>query len=165
MQFLMVGASFGGYISRYLLNEYTEQVKGLFLLYPLVTPNLTDANIEKDVVENKNKVTYSEDRRLSIQSKLNASIQDTNFIFLNNLKEQLQQHDINVVTQYFDKPVCILTGRQDSDVGYQDAFKLMEFFPKATYCILDNASHNLQLEQEELFKIFVNDWLVRVNNR
>jgi pimeloyl-ACP methyl ester carboxylesterase len=163
-QFLIVGASFGGYISRYLLNEYAEQVKGLFLLYPLVTPNLSDANIEEDVVNKKNKVRYKEERKLFIQRKLNVSIKDTDFMFLKNLKEQFQQHDINVLTPYFDKPVCILVGRQDADVGYRDAFKLIEFFPKATFCVLDNASHNLHLEQKELFEIFVNDWLVRVNN-
>jgi pimeloyl-ACP methyl ester carboxylesterase len=47
-------------------------------------------------------------------------------------------------------------------VGYEDAWKLLGCCPHATYAVLDRASHNLQIEQTELFSALVFEWLSRV---
>ena len=60
--------------------------------------------------------------------------------------------------------MLFLLGRQDSVVGYRDAWKIIENYPRATFAILDRAGHILQIEQEELFNSLTNDWLDRVES-
>ncbi len=64
--------------------------------------------------------------------------------------------------QRFPGPTLILTGRQDSICGYEEAWELIENFPRATFAVLDRAGHDLSVEQEGLFRALVNEWLDRV---
>jgi pimeloyl-ACP methyl ester carboxylesterase len=57
----------------------------------------------------------------------------------------------------------MIMGRQDSAVGYRDHWQLIENFPRASFVILDKAGHNLQIEQEKLFRELVKEWLSRVS--
>ncbi len=47
-------------------------------------------------------------------------------------------------------------------MGYQDAWKIIENYPRATFVVLDKAGHILQIEQDILFDSLVNEWLDRV---
>jgi pimeloyl-ACP methyl ester carboxylesterase len=60
-------------------------------------------------------------------------------------------------------PALILTGRQDSTVGYAQAAGLLRDYPHATYAVLDGAGHALPHEQPELVASFVNDWITRAH--
>jgi pimeloyl-ACP methyl ester carboxylesterase len=62
----------------------------------------------------------------------------------------------------FKQPTLFLMGRQDATVGYRDAWAIIENYPRATFAILDQAGHNLQIEQERLFEELVGEWLARV---
>ena len=63
----------------------------------------------------------------------------------------------------FDRPSLILTGRQDSTVGYRAAWALLEEFPRATYAVLDMAGHQLgRIERPVPFRALVGDWLERM---
>ena len=53
----------------------------------------------------------------------------------------------------------IIAGKQDSIVGYKDQFDLMEKYVNSTYCAVDRAGHNLQIEQPEIFEDIVESWL------
>lgn len=55
----------------------------------------------------------------------------------------------------------MLLGRQDSVVGYKDAWDILDNYPRVTFAVMDRAGHNLQLEQEELFFSLVKEWLIR----
>ncbi len=161
-EFLIVGASFGGFVARYLVDVFKERVNGLFLLYPLISHKFSEATIEKDVIDRINIVMTNKEIENEIQEEAKEAMQNTDFLFLENLITQAQEFHLEIGESSFNKPVCILTGRQDSSVGYKDAFSLIENYPKATFCVLDNASHNLHVEQKELFSIFVENWLRRV---
>ncbi|MBU0904802.1 MAG: alpha/beta hydrolase [Firmicutes bacterium] len=161
-EFLLVGASFGGFVARYLVDVFKERVNGLFLLYPLISHKFSEATIEKDVIDRINIVMTNKEIENEIQEEAKEAMQNTDFLFLENLITQAQEFHLEIGESSFNKPVCILTGRQDSSVGYKDAFSLIENYPKATFCVLDNASHNLHVEQKELFSIFVENWLRRV---
>lgn len=56
----------------------------------------------------------------------------------------------------------ILTGRQDSLVGYRDAWQLLENYPRGTFAVLDRAGHNAHNEQHQLFNALLGEWLDRV---
>ena len=65
-------------------------------------------------------------------------------------------------TKTFGKPTLVLTGRQDSHVGYKDGWRVLEKYPRATYAVLDRAGHALGVEQKELFQTLIQEWLDRV---
>jgi pimeloyl-ACP methyl ester carboxylesterase len=62
----------------------------------------------------------------------------------------------------FEKPSLFLLGRQDSAVGYKDAWSIIEKYPRSTFAIVDKAGHSLQIENEKLFNSLVCEWLTRV---
>jgi pimeloyl-ACP methyl ester carboxylesterase len=64
--------------------------------------------------------------------------------------------------QPFTKPVLILAGRQDSSVGYANAWNLVEHYPRATFAVIDRAGHALPHEQEKLVIALMAEWLDRV---
>ena len=70
--------------------------------------------------------------------------------------------DLDSSPKVYSKPTLIALGRQDSSVGYRDAWSLIDLFPRGTFAVLDRAGHNLQIEQETLFNALVNEWLNRV---
>jgi pimeloyl-ACP methyl ester carboxylesterase len=63
---------------------------------------------------------------------------------------------------YPDLPALILLGRQDAVVGYRDAWRIIENYPRATFAILDRTGHFLTVEQQALYSTLVNEWLDRV---
>lgn len=64
----------------------------------------------------------------------------------------------------FKYPSLIITGRQDHVVGYQDPWRLIEQYPRATFAVLDMAGHNLQIEQPDVFEVLVHNWLNRLES-
>lgn len=43
-------------------------------------------------------------------------------------------------------PTLIIAAKQDTEVGYKDQFDLMKIYPNSTYCAVEKAGHNLQIE-------------------
>ncbi len=70
--------------------------------------------------------------------------------------------DVDKLIKRFDKPTLFLLGRQDTSVGYRDAWNIFEQYSRATFAILDEAGHILEIEKETLFNCLVNDWLDRI---
>ncbi|WP_312441325.1 alpha/beta fold hydrolase [Lacrimispora sp.] len=63
----------------------------------------------------------------------------------------------------FDKPIAVITGKQDNCVGYEDAWRLVKHLPRLTFVCLDKAGHNLQIENKPLFDLHFHDWLNNCN--
>lgn len=59
----------------------------------------------------------------------------------------------------FDRPSCFVLGRQDASVGWRDALRLAERYPRASFHVVDAAGHNLQVEQAGLFGAAFGGWL------
>jgi pimeloyl-ACP methyl ester carboxylesterase len=78
------------------------------------------------------------------------------------LEKYTYSFDIDEMSPVFEKPSLILLGRQDTHVGYQDGWAILDFFPRATLAVLDRAGHALGVEQEGLFQALINEWLDRV---
>lgn len=62
----------------------------------------------------------------------------------------------------YEGPTLVITGRQDNLVGYQDAFKVLDHYPHASYALLDRAGHTAHLDQLGLVSVLIEDWLERV---
>ena len=85
--------------------------------------------------------------------------------FLTKIREQPERYafsfDVDNVPEPFPGPSLIVAGRQDSIVGYRDAWDILEKYPRATYAVLDRAGHPLE-EKEGVLSVLINDWLDRV---
>jgi pimeloyl-ACP methyl ester carboxylesterase len=73
--------------------------------------------------------------------------------------------EVDRLEQPFEHPVLLLTGRQDNQVGYSNAFHLLDLYPHATLAVLDQAGHYLAFEQQALFGTMVEEWLGRTETK
>ncbi|HEY0215597.1 MAG TPA: alpha/beta hydrolase [Cellulomonas sp.] len=62
----------------------------------------------------------------------------------------------------FDRPTLLLTGRQDHVVGFADAWRLLTHYPRGTFVVLDEAGHNVHLDQPEQTAAAITGWLDRM---
>lgn len=175
--FLLAGQSYGGYLSRGIIHKMADRIDGILLICPLIIPHFEKRSVEEHVVLIKDNAFLSkltteeaENFNLVVQNektyeRIKKELCDVDNIFLENLQQNGYALSFNVdkINKKVYKPALILLGRQDSCVGYKDAWNILENFPRATFALLDSAGHCLQIEQEELFNSLVNEWLKRVN--
>ncbi|WP_134683764.1 alpha/beta fold hydrolase [Brevibacillus migulae] len=177
--FAVAGESYGGYLSRGLLARRPEQVEGMLLICPVGNPDSRDlppftvlvkdeaflADLQHPQIEEFTTMHVVQDRynweRFAAEILSGVSIADQRV-----LDRIRQRYGLSFIPEeliaIYEKPVLILTGRQDHIVGYQDQWKLMKTYSRASYAVLDRAGHNLQIEQNQLFNVLVNEWLNRV---
>lgn len=164
-RFVLGGYSFGGYLSRYILNNRKEQVDGLILLTPLVVKELEFCDVDRSIeVIKHTDETVQDEINTQIQEDLVGAMENTNQdfmykLYMNNLESKVTLDDFKGT---YDRPTLIITGRQDDTVGYRDAFKLLDKYPRATYISMDMCGHASQIEQNGLFTHLMSEWIYRV---
>jgi len=180
--FVLVGLSYGGYIARGIAYHRFEQVDGILLIVPRIVSHPSKRTLparsiivrdEKFLAELDTQVrqgfeevavvqTQSHWNRYSKEIIPGVNIADNQF--LERLQPTVDEFpfDVDKLPVKFEKPTLILVGRQDHLVGYQDAWTILENYPRATFAVLDRAGHALQIEQNILFNALVNEWLDRV---
>lgn len=179
-KFLLVGESYGGYLARALVQKKSELILGLLLICPLVYPGYRKGEVPKMTVIEKDEpflrslsekertcfeyITIVQNEKVWNRFKENIydSLINQDNHYLNNVLDGAFSYDIDRQDEIFDKPSLILVGRQDTEVGYKDQFKLLDKYPRASFAVLDKAGHNLQIEQEELFITLTTEWLERI---
>ncbi|WP_010249808.1 alpha/beta fold hydrolase [Acetivibrio cellulolyticus] len=87
----------------------------------------------------------------SFKENIYNAVINQNSDFINNVLDGAFSYDVDRLEKAFDKPSLIVVGRQDTEVGYKDQFRLLENYPRAPFVVLDKAGHNLQIEQEKMF--------------
>ncbi|WP_061996413.1 alpha/beta hydrolase [Clostridium sp. ATCC 25772] len=180
-EFLLVGESYGGYISLGLLHKIASKVKGLLLICPCVIAPMEKRNLPEHVVLECDKDFTSKlserdlhkfNERVVVQNSKTWQRFENEVLYgvkicdrelLKNIKENGYEFsfDARNLKEKFIKPTTMLVGRQDAIVGYKDAFEMLDDFPRATFAVIDKSGHNLQFEQEEIFNIMVKDWLAK----
>lgn len=162
-KFILAGNSFGGFLARYVLEKNFDRVSGLLLINPLINLRIDEANVDSEKVPIiHSDINVQENIEKRIKYEVLGAMKNTNFEFLEKLKREVEIENIMIDDKPFDKPTLILTGKQDYQVGYKDAYAILSQYPRATFCVLDKAGHNLQIEQANLFNILVDEWLLRV---
>ncbi|MCX7709923.1 MAG: alpha/beta hydrolase [Clostridia bacterium] len=180
--FLLAGESYGGYLARGIVQRIGKRVDGLFLLCPAINMNSEKRDFPTHIVLKRDDELLSQleptdakgfDSIQVVQSKriweryrdeILAGIKLGESEFLHSFSEKGYwfSFDVDALNEKFYKPTLMLLGRQDSIVGYKDAWRILDNYPRATFAVLDRAGHNLQIEQEELFNSLVREWLLRV---
>ncbi|MCB0096081.1 MAG: alpha/beta hydrolase [Caldilineaceae bacterium] len=179
-RFLVIGESYGAYLARGLLHEKHAQIDGLFLLAPsvadhpearILAPHMTIVSNPEGLAQFPSPFDQFFASTLVVQDDaVLAQMQDIVDGILSSDEETLsrirQRHGFSfaadVLSEPFAKPVLILTGKQDSIVGYEQAGDLLQYYPRATYAVLDRAGHGVNMEQPVIYTLLVNEWLDRV---
>ena len=178
--FAIAGESRGGYLARGIVHKRPDIVDGVLLIVPgrygvcskesvpahvtlvkadELIPTLAPNEIgrfERLVVQSRE--ILEKIRRFKIPAVALADEAHQNKI----IENYEYSFDVDRPEKPFERPALFLLGRQDSMVGYRDAWKAIENFPRATFAILDKAGHSLSWEQQELFLALANEWLQRV---
>jgi len=180
--FLVVGESYGGYLARGLILKRRKFVDGLMLICPIIVPNLAERILPapKVIVENRrlmSELTPSDATEFApmavVQSRsvwerfrdeILVGLRTADKPFLERLQrtEYGFSFSADSLAEPYEKPVLIVVGRQDTSVGYEDAWQIIRNYPRATFAVLDTAGHNLQIEQARVFDALTSEWLDRV---
>jgi pimeloyl-ACP methyl ester carboxylesterase len=183
--FLLAGESYGGYLARGIVQKMAHRVDGLLFICPVIVPDSTKRTVPKHVclLEDKellSHLTKEEVERFSalsvVQSKhiyerykneIIVGMDIANHTFLETYRESGYgfSFDVDKLDKKFDQPTLLVMGRQDSVVGFKDAWTILDNFTRASFVVLDKVGHNLQIEQEEVYDSLVHDWLNRVEGR
>ncbi|MFX0041146.1 MAG: alpha/beta fold hydrolase [Promethearchaeota archaeon] len=182
-KFIIASESYGCYLARGVIYKRSEFIDGILFICPLIIPQPDKRDLPKDfkvLKKDENLISSLKpsdadevENSLVIQSQkiwerfrdeVQSGLKIADNEFLNILFETGYNFSFNVdrLIRSFDKPTLFLLGRQDISVGYRDSWKIIESYPRATFAILDQAGHNLQIEQEYLFNSLVFEWLERV---
>jgi len=182
-KFIIASESYGCYLARGILLKRSKFIDGILFICPLIIPEPEKRELPKDFMilikdpELISSLSPSDADELKeslvIQSKdtweryrdevfSGVKIADQSFldkIFPDHYKFSFE---VDQLLEIYDKPTLFLLGRQDKTVGYRDAWEIIENYPSATFAILDQAGHNLQIEKAKLFNSLVIEWLDRI---
>lgn len=178
--FLLIGQSYGGYLSLGLALLSSERIMGIYFLCPCVVSDRSKRRLPRKVITQYQDVTLSsQDKQIDYDDFISMAVVVTDSTWTRYKQEVLPglkcadteftepyqkngysfSFESKFQTIFFEKPASFLMGRQDDCVGYEDTFQLMECFPRASYSIIDGAGHNLQIEQPQRFEDDFLNWL------
>ena len=178
-EFIVCGNSYGGYIARGIVRFRQDMVRGLLLMAPMTIPKYEERILPEQMVlkrdsdflsqltpEEKSEfcsmmVVQGQNEWKRFKDDILLPSKHTNYEFVNHIRQHGYAFTFDIATKLV-YPTLIITGRQDNVVGYQDVWRLMEDYPRATFAVLDMAGHNLQIEQTEVFNTLVHNWLNRL---
>jgi pimeloyl-ACP methyl ester carboxylesterase len=186
-RFAVAGTSAGALPARGVVHRRLEQVCGLLIRIPMIVADDAQRSLPEPAVLVKDEAYMAsltdEDRELFGD----ILIQQADFLellrdyraryiwpaqargdaaFCDAIRPDPKRYDLSFdvddLPQPFMGPSLILAGRQDTNVGYRDAWSIVEGYPRATFVILDRYGHSPTLQNAELFRMLVRDWLDRV---
>ena len=181
--FILIGESYGGLLARGLVYRIAGRIDGLFLLCPAILMDHRKHDTPEHIVMSKDEALLSSLDPADAEgfSSMNVvltpgvweryrdeilpGVKIGDEVFLSSIlnSEYVFSFDCDKLSEKFCKPTLFLVGRQDSCVGYRDAWNILENYPRATFAVLDKAGHNLQIEQRGVMSSLVDEWLERVS--
>lgn len=176
-RFAIVGNSLGGLLACELAARRGKQVLGMALLAPVVDPVAAHRTLPDHVVLEMDaaflETLDAADRGLYTELAVIQS-QENWQRFKRAALPGLRAADLRAMARlgqrYFlteppeerlsgcDRPMLIISGKQDSVVGFEDQRALALKFPRATVAELDAAGHNVHLDQPGVVHALLAEW-------
>jgi pimeloyl-ACP methyl ester carboxylesterase len=182
MDFVLIGTSFGGYLAQGIMHKRPHQIKGICLLVPAlhfknrVTPEKVVLTKDEELLNQ-----LEPDIRTAFQTLMVHQDKKHLKFFLEEIQpgrllanrdfllSNWREHGYFFTEEPFSngdsfpQPALIISGKQDSICSYREPFMLLEKFQHASFIVLDQAGHMLQIEKREMVQELVKEWLFRVN--
>jgi pimeloyl-ACP methyl ester carboxylesterase len=179
--FAVLGNSFGGMIARHVAHELRSQVLGLTTVAGVFVAQHDERTVPpRTVLRHEPRVEPILGQALD-QYRDDAVVESTDGAraFLRYILPGLEGADEAALDRIsrsysldrepevahpepFTRPTLHMTGRQDDVVGYVDAWRRIDHYPRATFATLDAAGHNILTEQAGLCSALISEWLDRV---
>ena len=182
-RFALAGSSAGAYLARGVVYRRPAAIDGLLLTVPLIVagdserhvpshvtvvadPALVSA-LEPDEAEGLFEIVVVQNRKVLDYLRANVPSAETgDEAYQEKIREHPENYafsfDVDALPEPCPAPTLIVTGRQDSVIGYRDAWGILENYPRGTFAVLDRAGHFMEVEQEDLFHALAGEWLDRV---
>ncbi|QHA38358.1 alpha/beta fold hydrolase [Rossellomorea marisflavi] len=178
-KYVIAGESYGGYLTNGLIHKDEHNILGAAFICPVIKPNHQDRTVPEHEVlkidENfistlsqneledfrSNNVVLNKSTWERYNNEIISGIRVADHAFLDRVQESYG-FSFEIGQSVFAKPSLFLLGKQDATVGYRDALELEDKYPRGTFVVVDQAGHNLQIEQPGIFNALVEDWLERM---
>ncbi len=186
-RFLLSGTSAGAYLARGVVQRMADRIDGLLLRVPLIVAEDRRRDVPKFAtllqdekvlagLKQADRQTYAQllvhapgylrAARRKQEKQVAPAMRIANVKHLEPIRQDPSRYgfsfDADKLVKPFAAPSLIVTGRQDTNVGYRDAWRIVENYPRATFVVLDRADHGLPVDHDALFRALVSDWLKRV---
>ena len=159
-RFVLAGTSLGGYLARAIAVKLRPRVRGLLLRVPAVIPDTTKRTLP-NVAPKTPSEAYERKMRTLVQPAIDATIPLMHEIRADPARYTLS-FDLAQAEKGFTAPTLILAGRQDTTVGYRDAWDIVESYPRATFAVIDGVDHVWSVDDPGVPDALVDDWLRRI---
>lgn len=178
-RFAVAGESYGGYLTRGIIARKPERVEGAAFICPMIVPENDRRELPMHQVMYEDPALvfqlqpeeYEDFRAMGVvldprtwtryAKEIVPGCRLADAVFLDKIRSRYG-FSFPIDREEFGAPSLFLLGRQDATVGYADALRLLELYPRGTFAVLDRAGHNLQIEQEAAFNTLIHEWLSRV---
>lgn len=168
-KFILIGESYGGYLSRGILYHIRKQLLGVVFICPVIVPERENRTVPPKTIVQKddrfwNSLTeeeqddymysttiISQENWTRFNQLIRSAYSTVNKPFIQNLffNNYRLTHNIDQIQEPYLLPSLFLLGKQDSIVGYKDAWQIYDDFPNGSFMIINHAGHNLLIEQEK----------------
>jgi pimeloyl-ACP methyl ester carboxylesterase len=179
---VLAGSSAGAYMARGVVHRRAAAIDGLLLTVPSILAGRGDPQVPEHVAVVADDALASEVGPegagglfdyVVVQTREVVEYLDVNVPGAGSGDEAYQERmrerenysfsfDVDALADPFPAPTLIVTGRQDSMIGYRDAWGILENYPRGTFAVLDRAGHMMGVEQADLFHALAGEWLDRV---
>jgi pimeloyl-ACP methyl ester carboxylesterase len=182
-KYCLVGISLGAYLARGVILQRARFVDGIAMIVPAIIAEDEKRSVPPYKVLIKDPTVYAELTTMEQDIFGMSVIHSRTWLdairtspqipddengdpeFLGKIRDKSENYafsfDVDAVSEPFPGPSLIITGRQDSVVGYRDAWNILENYPRASYVVLDRAGHPLE-DSSELVNVLIREWLDRV---
>lgn len=185
-RFLLAGTSLGAYLARAVAARRRSRVAGLLLRVPCIVAEdarrtlpafrpLVRDDALVDALDAEERAAlgdvlvqtpeYLEALRHRSRTLVQPAIQATAPI-VGEIRADPRRYafsfDLAEAEKTFEQPTLIIAARQDGTVGYRDAWEILGSYPRATFAVIDRATHGWPLENHDLLAALVDDWLTRI---
>ncbi|MCX7361383.1 MAG: alpha/beta hydrolase [Alphaproteobacteria bacterium] len=159
-RFVLAGTSLGGYLARAIAVRLRPRIRGLLLRVPAVIPDTARRSLPAAGLAALSDA-YEHKMRTLVQPAIDATAPLVHEIKADPARYSLS-FDLAGAEKGFSAPTLILAGRQDTTVGYRDAWDIVESYPRATFAVIDGADHVWPVDDPGVLDALVDDWLRRI---
>lgn len=171
--YALAGASYGGYVAMGLAESAPDRVTGLALVVPMIVPTHAQRDVPErrvlvrdiglqapEMFEDLAVVVTAETLRRH-DEEIEAAVVDADPAAVERISANYAG-TFPLVGPGYERPTLVVLGRQDNVLGFNDQWRAMGQWPRATFAVLDRAGHGLTFEQPALLTTLIDDWLDRV---